>query len=446
MSCSGPGLQDLSTPAKENNPFEGLNPKGSRKRKQIDFTCEKIKEGINIQQASASPILKKSKEMPACRSPVQIPSRQGQSLPMDTDAAAPPPRELQLQSGPLLPGSSVTSASAPALIDPSFLSKMDQKMDLLTSGMMSISSRVDDHGKKLGENSELIAAQATEIKANASNIAEIFKRLELLGNAAPLPPSSRGSSVERVTAATQSPEYSRARRSLRLWPITASTEVEMWGGVGDFLQDLLGLSDDEVRQEDIDSIKRVADPVAAGTVRDEVLIVFNSAETRDTVMMRANQLAGRVDASGAPTAGIRLEVPPELVPTFRLLSRFGARLRARHGEGTKRHIKFDDFNASLYAVVKLPGDQSWTRVSPETARKDLEASFRKEEESTQIRLAAKLLPDPRERLRQAQAKPQRMLGAPAPAGNNNERMQDARAVQRPRLRWGIPGWKKGAKE
>ena len=181
-------------------------------------------------------------------------------------------------------------------------------------------------------------------------------------------------------------------------------------------------------------------------MRDEVLIVFNSAETRDTVMMRANQLAGRVDASGAPTAGIRLEVPPELVPTFRLLSRFGARLRARHGEGTKRHIKFDDFNASLYAVVKLPGDQSWTRVSPETARKDLEASFRKEEESTQIRLAAKLLPDPRERLRQAQAKPQRMLGAPAPAGNSNERMQDARAVQRPRLKWGIPGWKKGAEE
>ena len=266
---------------------------------------------------------------------------------------------------------------------------------------------------------------------------KIFKRLDLL-QTAESGPVQKGP----AKAATCSSDYVLARRSLRLWPIPATSETELWGGVGDFLQDNLGLSDDQVRQEDIEAISRVEDPVAAGIVKAEVLVVFNSAETRDVVMMNANKLAGMVDSAGFPAAGIRLEVPQELVPTFRLLSRFGARLRARHGEGTKRHIKFDDFNSSLYSVVKLPGDLHWTRVSPETAKKDLEASFRKEEESTQIRLAAKLLPDPRERLRMSQTRPQRMLGAPA---TDSRDRQDVRG-QRPRLRWGIPGWKSGSRE
>ena len=439
MSCTRPNLQDLSTPAKGDNPFEDLNPRGSRKRKQIDFACEKIKQDINLQQASASPILKKSRDMPACRSPkLATGASSGLGLPMDTEQAPQLPPPSSSSSNPSLstrsgPSTSACGSAAPALIDPGFLNKMDQKMDLLTSGMMSISARVEEQGKKLNANAEIIAAQATEIKGNSQSIAEIFKRLDQLSAAG----GPGRAAVEPVRAAVCSSEYLRARRSLRLWPIRAMMETELWGGVGDFLQDNLGLSDDQVRQEDIETISRVDDPVAAGIVNSEVLVVFSSAEKRDAVMMNANKLAGMVDSAGAPVAGIRLEVPQELVPTFRLLSRFGARLRARHGEGTKRHIKFDDFNASLYAVIKLPGDQQWTRVSPDTARKDLEASFRKEEESTQLKLAAKLLPDPRERLRMAQARPQRMLGAPA----NVAGAVPAEARQRPRLRWGIPGWR-----
>ena len=444
MSCAQQTAQDLTTPAKGDNPFEELNPRGSRKRKQIDFACEKIKEGINLQQASASPNLKRSKDMPACRSPkLTARASSGQGLPMDTEQAPPvpsPAASSSILSAPVLSGPPAPAgcAVAPALIDPSFLSKMDQKMDLLTTGMMSISAKVEEHGKKLSENAELITAQAAKIQGNSENITEIFRRLDQLSAAG----APREVAVEPARAAICSREYTRARRSLRLWPIRAASEMELWGGVGDFLQDNLGLSDDQVRQEDIKAISRVDDPVAAGVVNSEVLVVFSSAEKRDTVMMNANKLAGMVDAAGSPVAGIRLEVPQELVPTFRLLSRFGARLRARHGEGTKRHIKFDDFNASLYAVVKLPGDQQWTRVSPDTARKDLEASFRKEEETTQLRLAAKLLPDPRERLKMSQARPQRMLGAPA--SDASARPAETRQGQRPRLRWGIPGWKASA--
>ena len=436
--------QDLFTPAKEDNPFEELNPRGSRKRKQIDFTCDKIKEGIDLQITSASPIFKKSKEMPACRSPKASSSSRsssGQGLPMDTDqvpTSQPPASSSSVLSAPVLSSLSAKPSvvAAPALIDPGFLSKLDQKMDLLTTGMLSISAKVEEQGKKLNENTLLITAQASEIKDNSENIAEIFRRLDQMNARGPSPPQEAPQK-----AAICSSDYNRARRSLRLWPVPAMSETDLWGGVGDFLQDRLGLTDDLLRQEDIESINRVGDQVAAGVVRDEVLVVFVSAEKRDVVMMSANKLAGLVDPAGAPTAGIRLEVPRELLPTFRLLSRFGARLRARHGEGTKRHIKFDDFNASLYSVVKLPGDQQWTRVSPETARKDLEASFKKEEESTQQRLASKLLPDPRERLRMSQARPQRMLAPPAETPV--DLAGGVQSGRRPRLRWGIPGWKAG---
>ena len=85
-----------------------------------------------------------------------------------------------------------------------------------------------------------------------------------------------------------------------------------------------------------------------------------------------------MDKEGKPTAGIRLKVPLELDNLFRLLHRFGTRLRARHGVGTKRHIKFDDFNGSLFTNIKLPGYSSWTRVTPAMAREDLGASLHKE--------------------------------------------------------------------
>ena len=168
------------------------------------------------------------------------------------------------------------------------------------------------------------------------------------------------------------------------------------GGVGDFIHDRLRVPESEVSQDDIETVAKLADQ-AAGSVNNETLVTFYSPETRDNVMMHANNLAGQVDNSGLPYAGVRLEVPPKLVDTFCLLSRFGTGLRARHGEGTKRHIKFDGYNESLFTVIKLPGDDHWTRVTPAMARKNLQASFGKEQEAVQQRLATKLLPGPWDR-------------------------------------------------
>ena len=211
---------------------------------------------------------------------------------------------------------------------------------------------------------------------------------------------------------------------------------EIWERTGDFLQDKLMLGSDKLSQDDIEESVRVEDRGVAGVVRNEVLVTFFSPDIRDTVMLSAKNLAGEVDSSGLPLAGVRLEIPPELMDTFKLLSRFGTRLRARHGEGTRRHIKFDDFSASLYTIIKLPGDSSWTRVSPATARSDLDASFREEEKATQKRLAAKLLPGPRERLRrpvEALGGDRRMIAAP-----EGPRQGAPATSQRPRPKWRVP--------
>ena len=60
------------------------------------------------------------------------------------------------------------------------------------------------------------------------------------------------------------------------------------------------------------------------TDNGEALVTFFDKAKRDMVVSHSPSLAGNVDGNGMPTAGIRLEIPPELNDTFRLLSRFGA--------------------------------------------------------------------------------------------------------------------------
>lgn len=52
----------------------------------------------------------------------------------------------------------------------------------------------------------------------------------------------------------------------------------------------------------------------------------------------------------------------------------------------------------MFTNVKLPGDENWTKITPEMAKEGLAASMREENLLTQRRLAAKLIPGPRERL------------------------------------------------
>ena len=198
--------------------------------------------------------------------------------------------------------------------------------------------------------------------------------------------------------ANLSEAYLAARRSVRVWPIRADNEVDLWGEVGEFLHGLLRIPEKDMSQDDIETITKVNRPDLTGKINNEVIVKFFDKKKRDDVFANATNLATAVDKEGMPTAGLRLEIPRELEDTFRLLSRFGTRLRARHGQGTRRHVKFEDFCGSLYANIKLPGDTSWTKVTPAMAQEDLERSMREENQLNQTRMATKLLPGPRERL------------------------------------------------
>ena len=122
----------------------------------------------------------------------------------------------------------------------------------------------------------------------------------------------------------------------------------------------------------IEKISRPDTPSGTGPgVRNEVLVVFKHVETRDSVLGASTKLAAYIDANGRPTAGLRIEVPRRLRSSFTLLYRYGQKLRQRHGAGTRRHVKFDDVDRTIYLNVRLPDDDSWSRVSIELARKGL---------------------------------------------------------------------------
>ena len=290
---------------------------------------------------------------------------------------------------------SVQATGGSTLVTTDFLLKALQEntnniIKSFTSNLGALATVVESNKRQIEANKSSLEKTDRTAVSNTKQIASLDARVRAL-ESAPAP-------VVTEKRATLSPEYELARRSLRAWPVCGESEQDLWGNAGDFIHELLKVPYDEVNQVDILEVRRPTDPFVPDGVVNEAVIVFKDKRIRDLVMSHSVNLAGNTDGRGKPTAGTRLELPPELRDTFRLLSRFGTRLRARHGIGTKRHVKFDDFTGSLYVNVKLPGDESWTRISPEMARVDLERSMKEEDTKNQNRLASKLLPGPRERL------------------------------------------------
>ena len=100
----------------------------------------------------------------------------------------------------------------------------------------------------------------------------------------------------------------------------------------------------------------------------EALVTFHDNQDRDFIFSKARNLSEYRGEDGAPTAGIRLDIPPYLLPTFKLLNEHGFDIRNASGPDTKRYIKFDDHNLSLYLEVRLPGKTNWIKIRPEQAR------------------------------------------------------------------------------
>ena len=387
------------------------------------------------QEESASPLLKKGRAEQTImkRTPqpnltqtkltsmIQPPAA---SSPGPTDSAN---HQSLLSAGPSLggPGETLNADFFRRLIGEN-TATVTAKLDKVTGDLAALSKTVEASKSEVAEIAEEVGRHSTELvehKALVDGLAERIARLE------------KGGSVVN-NSCKLSHAYLLARRSVRMWPIENSSPQTLWKGVGEFLHKALGIPESDIGPDDIEEVTAIPEPkYAAGNINKEALVTFACPRVRDMVVSSSPNLSNLMD-KGVPTAGLRLEIPDELMGQFRLLSRFGTRLRARHGVGTKRHVKFDDLDGSLYMNIKLPGDESWSKITTETARIDMERTARDESTLVLQRIHAKPLPSSR-----TDKGPRQRLAAPMPptsAGPTGSRPpQDARVVQgqRPRPAW-----------
>ena len=156
--------------------------------------------------------------------------------------------------------------------------------------------------------------------------------------------------------------YLRARRSLRLWPV--SREGDLRERTVEFLINELLL--DQQHAVDLDfEVRRVGNSrsreASALAIKDEVLVIFSSVRTRDDVRSFAKNLERR-------GRGLRLEVPDHLWPSFRVLQKVAYELKQKNPD-LKRNILFDDDKSDLKMDVLIGND--WKTIVPEGARQSL---------------------------------------------------------------------------
>ena len=98
---------------------------------------------------------------------------------------------------------------------------------------------------------------------------------------------------------------------------------------------------------------------------------FKDAYYRDDFFSRGPMLAEHRDHQGKPTCGIRLHIPAHLMSSFKTLEQYGYELKNKHGNEIKKHIKFEDYDGTLFLQVKHRNDKDWLNFSVEQARSEL---------------------------------------------------------------------------
>ena len=175
---------------------------------------------------------------------------------------------------------------------------------------------------------------------------------------------------EGIGSTRDSEQYFLARRSLRIWPVQElAGSLEL--GCKEFMMLTLDMPEDVVNGLSIENTRRIQQP-RRSKIESEVLVRFSDANTRDIVQSYALNLARH-----AGRAGIRLEIPPQLMGTFRLFEQHAGTLRQQYPEGFKRSIKFDDINRDLVMDIKVPTASKWHRFN----RREIEQASRKHQSS-----------------------------------------------------------------
>lgn len=163
-----------------------------------------------------------------------------------------------------------------------------------------------------------------------------------------------GSSAGRPTLNEENErDFLRSRSSVRLWPVQDGSGLDK--GFKRFLTFYLKMPAEAIESLTFVQVSKQGQ-ARRSKIHDEVLVVLQTAQQRDTIQSFATNLA-----SAQGQAGLRLDIPDYLRGLFRLFEAHAAPLWSRFGV-VKRAIRFDDVDRSLYMDVKLE-DTAWHKVS-----------------------------------------------------------------------------------
>ena len=325
----------------------------------------------------------------ACPSPTTMPTTRRSPARAASPAIAPaePPLADVLKELTLLRQSmEVKFIESGAKVD-NLKSEVIAKLDANDQAVAELQVTVSDVTLSVDQNQRAIQQVRAEVERREIELPLRVKTIVQEALAARPPrqqgvkhrPLSRPSSPTRPTSASQSewsdPEtgdkqsreleaYDKARRSLRLWPI--SREGDLKQRTVEFMVNELLLDQQHATDLTFEA-KRVGSSrgrdAATRTVKDEVLVVFESVRDRDDVRSYAKNLERR-------GRGLRLEVPDHLWPSFRVLQSIGYELKQRNPE-LKRNVLFDDENRDLKLDVCTAPGHPWRSIQPEGARQSL---------------------------------------------------------------------------
>ena len=216
-----------------------------------------------------------------------------------------------------------------------------------------------------------VEGMADKIKKNEDDIADIRISLGRINDkldSRPLSHHDRSSPHQPRLGHGREYSFNLSRRSLRIWPLSGSSDADLLESFQAFARSALLISDAEVKTMKIERIRRTRTP-RNSTAYSEVCVTFESTEDRDFIASRAPNLAPLIEKqSGTPKAGIRMDVPGYLMPTFKDLNAYAYMVRQSSGKNAKTHVKFDDTEMSLFLEVRVNPSSNWLRVSPERAR------------------------------------------------------------------------------
>ena len=300
---------------------------------------------------------------------------------MDSDQTSTPQSRPQTRSRTLSSGSRASSTSEKRKRSPDLLGNMSKKTaqdepsnSQIMRALTVMNAKFDklptvEHLNKL-ENElhvkmernnealkeEIRAEFKAEMKQQASKMNQMVAevRVQMATNQPTL-----GSNIRNDQ---QKGRYLRARRSFKIWPINKQQGGRLDDLVKRFFIDKMGVPEEVAFEARLDTV-RPADQARNSRIKQEYIVTFADVDTRDAIKSYANGLAAfRGDA------GLRLDVPPCLKGSFKVLNEHGISMVNMYGREVKRNIRFDDRNEDLMMDLKLPTSATWHNITIEQAR------------------------------------------------------------------------------